>query len=366
MKRALYLVVIAAIGGAILAARFSDGAIKDDSKPAAALEVDRAATTSKNEIGAELKRSGDEIVACGKLFHTSTRVVLWTDPAGYDAYRVERRFAPRDQAGWDATHAQVKALKQPNRFGLRKAALSETELERVRGGGWDLDLLRRVVDQFVIHFDARGTSRGCFETLHDVRGLSVQFLLDLDGTIYQTLDLKEGAWHATKANARSIGIEIANVGAYPVADRSVLDRWYVKEDEHVKIAIPDRLRGNLPRDSLFRPIRPDAIIGEIQDKTLIQYDFTEPQYEALIKLTAALATIFPQITLDYPRDSRGKLVPRKLPDDEYNKYHGILGHYHVQLNKVDPGPAFQWDRLIEGARRLKSESKRERGLIEKK
>ena len=39
-------------------------------------------------------------------------------------------------------------------------------------------------------------------------------MLDLDGTIYQTLDLKEGAWHATDANGRSIGIEIANIGAF--------------------------------------------------------------------------------------------------------------------------------------------------------
>jgi N-acetyl-anhydromuramyl-L-alanine amidase AmpD len=37
-------------------------------------------------------------------------------------------------------------------------------------------------------------------------------MLDLDGTIYQTLDLKERASHATIANSRSIGIEIANMG----------------------------------------------------------------------------------------------------------------------------------------------------------
>ena len=58
--------------------------------------------------------------------------------------------------------------------------------------------------------------------LHDLRGLSVHFMLDLDGTIYQTLDLKEGAWHATVANGRSIGIEIANIGAYPPDGAS---RW---------------------------------------------------------------------------------------------------------------------------------------------
>jgi N-acetyl-anhydromuramyl-L-alanine amidase AmpD len=94
--------------------------------------------------------------------------------------------------------------------------LSTNEIERVRGGGWDLPLLQREVDQFVIHFDVAGTSRQCFKTLHDLRGLSVQFMLDLDGTIYQTLDLKERAWHATTSNNRSVGIEIANMGAYPV------------------------------------------------------------------------------------------------------------------------------------------------------
>src|SRR5262245_55250285 len=42
--------------------------------------------------GTLLERSGDEIVICGQLFHTGTPVVLWTDPGGYDAYRVENRF----------------------------------------------------------------------------------------------------------------------------------------------------------------------------------------------------------------------------------------------------------------------------------
>ena len=32
----------------------------------------------------------------------------------------------------------------------------------------------------------------------------------------------------------------------------------------------------------------------------------------------------------------------------------MLGHFHVQRNKQDPGPAFQWDRVIDGARKLMS------------
>jgi hypothetical protein len=33
-------------------------------------------------------------------------------------------------------------------------------------------------------------------------------------------------------------------------------------------------------------------------------------------------------------------------------YHGVLGHYHIQAEKSDPGPALQWDYVIGEARRL--------------
>ena len=108
-------------------------------------------------IGERLERRGDEIVVCGQLYHTTTPVVLWMDPGGYDAYRVERRFSPLDEADWNASKS--KSLRTPNRFGLRKEAqLSAEQLEQVRGGGWDLPLLQTVVDQFVIHFDVAGSS----------------------------------------------------------------------------------------------------------------------------------------------------------------------------------------------------------------
>ena len=34
--------------------------------------------------GKRVKRSGDEIVVCGQLFHTGTKVVTWLDAGGYD------------------------------------------------------------------------------------------------------------------------------------------------------------------------------------------------------------------------------------------------------------------------------------------
>ena len=46
------------------------------------------------------------------------------------------------------------------------------------------------------------------------------------------------------------------------------------------------------------------------------------------------------------------MINHKLPKDQLDAYEGVLGHYHVDTNKTDPGPAFQWDRVINGARAL--------------
>src|ERR1700678_2261681 len=91
------------------------------------------------KIGEKLPRQGDEIMVCGQLYHTTTRVVLWTDPGGFDAYRVDRRFAPFAESGWKATQASGKVpdLNDPSRYGMRQSVLSKEEIERVRGGGWD-------------------------------------------------------------------------------------------------------------------------------------------------------------------------------------------------------------------------------------
>jgi len=293
-------------------------------------------------------RAGDEVVACGRYFHTTAKVVLWTDPGGFDAYRVDKRFGPIEAAGHRDTLVGGR-LRSPARYGLRRHGLSTEEVERVRGGGWDLPLLQRVVDQFVIHFDASGTSRRCFQTLQDERGLSVHFLIDLDGTIYQTLDLKEAAHHATKANGRSVGVEIANVGAYDADDpRSPLGRWYGTDDQgRTTLKVPGE------GGPTYRPSRDEPVVGTVQGRRLRQYDLTSAQYEALAKLSATLAAIFPKLPLDAPRGADGQVLDCKLKDDLYLGYAGLLGHYHVQANKVDPGPAFRWEKVLAEARKMR-------------
>src|SRR5205807_90694 len=109
---------------------------------------------------------------------------------------------------------------------------------------------------------------------------------------------KEGAWHATKANGRSIGIEIANIGTFKDATSKEVSRWYSKDSG-------GRTRINLPEASMvpthpagaepLRPSRDVPVSGNIQGEDLSQYDLTPQQYESLIKLTATLCKTFPKI-----------------------------------------------------------------------
>jgi len=178
----------------------------------------------------------------------------------------------------------------------------------------------------------------------------------VDGTIYQTLDLRERAWHATTSNERSIGVEIANIGAYPPAETKALADWYVRDpDGRVRLRIPPGVREPRLLNPGFvgRPDRNEPVHATIQNRSLVQYDFTPEQYAALGRLAAALNRVFPKIRLEVPRDANGAVQTRKLDDKTYESFTGILGHFHIQDNKVDPGPAFQWEKLILDARQIR-------------
>ena len=291
------------------------------------------------------EQRGESIVVCGQNVAIGTPVILWTDPGGHNAYAPKVAPAARKA---DAKPASAG-------FGARRlAGMTPAQTADIEKTGWTLPLLQERVDQFVIHYDVCGTSKKCFEVLHE-RNLSVHFMLDLDGTIYQTLDLKENAYHATIANSRSIGIEIANMGAYPPADlaKSPLPRWY-EPDASGKTAIHLPATAEVPTypksAEPLRPSRDAMVVGVVQGQELAMYDLTAQQYAALGKLVNGLCTTFPKIHQDVPRDGQGKVIDHKLDDALYSKYQGILGHFHVQANKTDPGPAFQWDSILKAGK----------------
>jgi len=285
------------------------------------------------------KHRGYEVVAAGKLFQAGTRVVLWYDSGGYNGYLKHRHFEPGKEG----------PSRNPDRiirYGKVREGPSEEFNRRITERGWRMEDLKKVVSQVVIHFDACGTSRRCFQVLHDIRGLSCHFLLDLDGTIYQTLDIQERAWHAAQANSASVGIEIAHIGAR--GSEEDLSSWYTKDKKGTRITIPgDRGDGGLPPDFVGRPSRDQLFRGKINGRELVQYDFTEEQYQALERLLIALCRIFPRIKAKIPRKEEGGILDRAFAsDEELFRFEGLIGHYHITTGKVDPGPAFDWNRIL--------------------
>jgi N-acetylmuramoyl-L-alanine amidase len=242
------------------------------------------------------------IVVAGQPFDVGRPVVLWKDPQGFDAYQLRCI----DQHGGCCDG-------DSKRYGARKGLTSES-----------VDELQDVVSQLVLHFDGCVNSRSCFKSMHNRPrpsgvgcGLSAHFMIDADGTIYQTLDLVERAFHAEEANATSIGVEICNRGR---VDRG---EW-----------------PKLPAEYRTRPTRDVVINGEHHEA----YDFRPEQYDSLVALTRTLLRIFPKIRPVIPEHD-GQPIMDTL--DDPMSFAGIMGHLHVDLQKQkwDPG-ALDWHRLM--------------------
>lgn len=248
--------------------------------------------------------TGTAIVAAGQRFDVGRPVVLWDDrERGFDGY-AEQCLEERAKASSPCCRGTFK------RFGQRKDVKN-------------LDDLKKAVRQLVLHHDGCVNSRSCFYSMHDMPrpdggcGLSAHFMIDADGTIYQTLDLKERAYHAEQANPISIGIEICNRAD---ASRNELDR--------------------LPAEYRTRPVRNVVING----RTKKAFDFRPEQYRSVIALARTISRVFPLVQASIP-ERGGEPLLETLADP--SAFNGIVGHLHVDRDghKWDPG-AFDWKMFI--------------------
>ena len=275
----------------------------------------------------------DAMLVAGQPVPTGTRIVKFNEPGGYNAYATPAFYGPR-----------------VDRFDNGRPDTPPDDALRLAEHGYTFAELVPVIDQFVIHYDATGLAGRTFDVLQHDRGLSCHFLLDLDGTIYQTLDLQERAWHARESNSRSVGIEIANVGAFAAGAANDFSRWYRADTGgRTSLVLPP---GHGVRDAgrALRPARDEPVLGRIHGRLLVQYDLTDAQYEALIHLTAALCRTFPKLDPRYP-GSPGPARSDVLTPAERSAFRGLVGHYHLTEDKIDPGPAFDWERVLEGVKR---------------
>ncbi|MCA9537710.1 MAG: N-acetylmuramoyl-L-alanine amidase [Myxococcales bacterium] len=172
---------------------------------------------------------------------------------------------------------------------------------------------KKDVTQVVLHHDGTRDSLGCFQVLVE-RGLSTHLMINYDGVVYQPLDLRSIAWHAFGQNERSVGIDINN----PVR--------------------PDRVRAGSGRQ---------VYAGEINGGRVASLGYTDVQYESLIAVLVGLKKIFPDLRLEAPIGADGKVLRNKLVNTAFV---GIVGHWHVSATKWDPGPGFDWERVLIGVR----------------
>lgn len=176
---------------------------------------------------------------------------------------------------------------------------------------------RAAVDQIILHHDGMKSARGCFRVLVE-RGLSTHLIIDWDGTVYQPLDLALVAFHAAGRNASSIGLDLNN----PIR--------------------PDRL----PKSQKVQSR--GIYTGEFNGSRVSSLGYTDQQYHALIAVLRGLGRIFPPLAnLTAPVGDDGQVRRNKLQNPGFV---GLVGHLHVSATKWDPGPGFDWDRVLIGVR----------------
>lgn len=167
---------------------------------------------------------------------------------------------------------------------------------------WSDKPLRRPI-QFVNHWDAALSSESCARIIAK-RGLSMHFLIDNDGTIYQLMDIQDPAFQAGSKfwNVNSIGVEISN------AFYTKYQSWYVKKGFGERPIMKDyKINGRKIEDHLgFYPV----------------------QLQALAALWAAVADAT-GIDLEIC-DVKGYC--EKCAKGEHN---GFINHYNLTKNKMD-------------------------------
>ena len=253
--------------------------------------------------------SGDLIIG-GQHFKIDANLVNWYEGPRWNALAEVGINTATDPGGFAKCVGGVPYGKLPlgpytKRYSLRP---------RLRQYGLNppYEAVKASVRQFVIHHDGCTSSDMCFSVLQNERGLSVHFMIDNDGTIYQTIDLGLMAYHASEWNIDSIGVEMCNKG-----DAKQYPGTY--------------------DGGRFGPKRKTRAI-KINNNTILAYEYTDAQLSSLEALARALTRLLPNLPAEFPQSSPGKQTWNTIPKDQSMRFAGYIGHYHLWDQKWDPGP----------------------------
>jgi N-acetylmuramoyl-L-alanine amidase len=187
----------------------------------------------------------------------------------------------------------------------------------------------------VLHYTA-GYLRGDVASLTTpANPVSVPFVIARNGTILNLWSSRQWAYHLgpgavggnTAGSKRSIGIELSNigflnkVGSNLVTDHDSTDVYCTLAETSQYVALKTPFRG----------------------KTYFA-TYTPKQYESLGMLLRFLTKKYAIKRALLPETQRYNL----LTESQLNALNGIISHANVRPDKLDIGPAFDWQRVAKG------------------
>ena len=196
------------------------------------------------------------------------------------------------------------------------------------------------IEMIVMHYTASGSTAGVVSWFMNPNSkVSAHYIVGRDGEIVQVVKDECRAHHAGQGpmpgqseeigerrrkrnriiqpNSRALGIEMVNWG--PLTKRG--DKYYTWMDNECP--------------------------GEVVFKNGTYWQaYTEPQLASVIRLVTHLCKKH-NVPAQYPPLGPGTFDP---DDKTLAAFKGILGHSALDNQKSDPGPHFDWERLLAGVR----------------
>jgi N-acetyl-anhydromuramyl-L-alanine amidase AmpD len=256
-----------------------------------------------------------KVIVAGHEFDCDAKIVTWHE-SGWNSAAERCVIVPNRCPGGVKAYSEKAINTRANRFWYRPG-LGHTKTP-------DLKAVQSIVRMFTVHHDGCPNAKTCFQVLHDERGISCHFIIDNDGTIYQTLDLGLMGFQAAGFNPHSIGVELCNRG-----DAKKYPNYY----------------GGKPSRGPARTATTVSVHGHVY----LAYNFNDVQVHALEELARSLRYALPNLPVEYPqsKDKPGQQAWGAIENPK--AFSGYMGHFHQTLRKWDPGP-FDFKKFCERVR----------------
>lgn len=189
--------------------------------------------------------------------------------------------------------------------------------------------------KIVLHF-TMGYLKGDIATLTRDH-VSVPFVIGRNGIIYNLFPSKHWSYHLgpgaiggnTAMSRESIGIEISNIGPLKLIGNNLVTT-YSNTDVYCSLA---ETQYYTKLNTRYRDFEYFAT-------------YTQAQYEAISKLLKFLCAKY-----NLPKNFMNE--PERydvMTDTAFKNYTGIVSHVNCRTSKVDIGPAFDWNKVIQSVK----------------